>query len=191
VPLSFWADTLATATYLLNRRPCRRHGNHTPYELLFGATPSYDHLRVFGCRCYPKTAATAPHKLAPRSVTCIFLGYPVEQRGYRCYDPSTHRIITSRHVYFDEHVFPFAQGPSSTSTARAMTSPMLQELLPAYTPRRARTTRPAAPRKQKGPAHDSAQAERRRVPRLRRQTRKLLLHSTRPPPMRLQRKQLR
>jgi histone deacetylase 1/2 len=29
VPLSFWPDALAMATYLLNRRPCRRRNNHT------------------------------------------------------------------------------------------------------------------------------------------------------------------
>ena len=30
-------------------------------------------------------------------------------KGYRCYDPVSHRVITSRHVYFDVCHFPFAQ----------------------------------------------------------------------------------
>jgi histone deacetylase 1/2 len=141
VPLSFWPDALATTTYLLKRRPCHRCANYTPYELLYGVAPSYDHLRVFGYRCYPNTAATTPHKLAPRSVACIFLGYPVEQKGYRCYDPTTHRIITSRHVYFDEHVFPFAQVQSSPSTSRVSAPSQLQDLLPDITAHPARTTR--------------------------------------------------
>jgi hypothetical protein len=65
---------LATATYLFNHWPCRARQHRTPYDLLFGVAPEYDHLQVFGCLCYPKVAATAPHKLAPRSVACIFLG---------------------------------------------------------------------------------------------------------------------
>jgi len=106
-PLAFWAKALATATYLINRRPCRATASATPHSLLFGVPPSYDELRVFGCRCYPNMLATSAHKLAPRSATCVFIGYPADHRGYRCYDITTGRIITSRHVVFDEAVFPF------------------------------------------------------------------------------------
>ena len=109
-PLMFWPDALAASTYLLNRRPCRPRAHATPYELLFGAPPEYAHLRIFGCLCYPNTAATVPHKLTPRSARCIFLGYPLDQRGYKCYNPMTKRVIISRHVYFDETCFPFCAG---------------------------------------------------------------------------------
>ena len=58
-----------------------------------------------------------PHKLAPRSSACIFLGYSPHHKGYRCMDLTTHRIIISRHVIFDESTFPFAssQQPSAAS----------------------------------------------------------------------------
>lgn len=48
----FWAEALATATYLLNRRPCKPLNLVSPYERLFGVPPDYSHLRVFGCLCY-------------------------------------------------------------------------------------------------------------------------------------------
>jgi hypothetical protein len=35
---------LNTATFLLNRRPCRATGSITPHHLLFGAPPRYDTL---------------------------------------------------------------------------------------------------------------------------------------------------
>lgn len=70
-PLSFWAEALQTATYLLNRRPCRATGTTTPHHLLLGTSPSYDNLKVFGCLCYPNTAATSTHKLSPRSLVCV------------------------------------------------------------------------------------------------------------------------
>jgi hypothetical protein len=74
----------------------------------YGTAPSYDHLRVFDCACYRNTSATAPHKLSPRSTRCLFLGYSPDHKGYRCLDLNSHRIIISRHVVFDEDVFPLA-----------------------------------------------------------------------------------
>lgn len=34
------------------------------------------------------------------STLCVFLGYPSNQRGYKCYDLSSQKIIISRHVIF-------------------------------------------------------------------------------------------
>ena len=106
MPPQWWAEALATSTYLLNRRPCKPQVLTTPSELLDGQAPDYRILRVFGCLCYPNLTATAPHKLAPRSIPCVFLGYPDGRKGYRCYDPVSRRIIFSRHVTFVEQVFP-------------------------------------------------------------------------------------
>ena len=68
MPPTFWPDALQTASYLLNHRPCTPRSHATPYFLLFGQEPDYEHLSVFGCRCFPNTTATAPNKLAPRSL---------------------------------------------------------------------------------------------------------------------------
>jgi hypothetical protein len=80
-----------------------------PHQALFGAPPAYDHLRVFGCRCYPNLSATATHKLAPRSILCVFFGYSAHHKGYRYLDLSSHKVIISRHVTFDENVFLFSE----------------------------------------------------------------------------------
>ncbi|KAK1604353.1 hypothetical protein QYE76_028026 [Lolium multiflorum] len=83
MPPRFWPDALATATLLVNIRPCRVCWSYTPHHLLYGAPPAYDDLRIFGCRCYPNTAAIPAHKLAPRSLPRVFLGYPANTKGYR------------------------------------------------------------------------------------------------------------
>uniref|UniRef100_A0A2N9FKE7 Reverse transcriptase Ty1/copia-type domain-containing protein n=1 Tax=Fagus sylvatica TaxID=28930 RepID=A0A2N9FKE7_FAGSY len=38
-----------------------------------------------------------------RSQLCCFLGYGLEEKGYRCYDPVAKRLRVSRHVVFWEH----------------------------------------------------------------------------------------
>jgi len=108
MPSSYWADALATATHLINRLPTKTLHMSTPFFALHGTLPSYHDLRTFGCSCYPNLTATAPHKLAPRSTLCVFLGYPPDHKGYRCLDLNTNRVIISRHVVFDETTFPFS-----------------------------------------------------------------------------------
>jgi hypothetical protein len=124
LPPRFWAESLHTATYLLNRLPSTASPAATPHHALFGTPPRYDHLRVFGCACYPNTSATASHKLAPRSTRCVFLGYSPDHKGYRCLDLTSHRVLISRHVVFDESDFPY----STSSTPSP--DPELETLFP-------------------------------------------------------------
>jgi hypothetical protein len=114
LPGRYWAEGLHTATYLLNRLPTKMIQAACPHMALFVSPPSYEHLRVFGCACYPNTSATTPHKLSPRSTRCVFLGYSSDHKGYRCLDLSTNRLIISRHVVFDEGSFPLAASPHLT-----------------------------------------------------------------------------
>lgn len=46
------------------------------------------------------------NKLAPRSTPCIFLGYPSNHHGYRCFNHVTCQIIISHHITFDKHSLP-------------------------------------------------------------------------------------
>jgi transposase InsO family protein len=94
MPASYWAEALAAACYLLNRRPSSSIHSQIPYTCLFGTPPSYDHLRVFGCLCYPNLQATSAHKLAPRSAAYVFLGYPLTHKG------SLSRLVHQTHHHF-------------------------------------------------------------------------------------------
>jgi hypothetical protein len=114
LPECYWAKGLHTAAYLLNRLPTKAIQVACPHIVLFGSAPSYEHLRVFGCACYPNTAAIAPHKLAPPCTRYVFLGYSFDHKGYCYLDLSTNRMIVSRHMVFDEDRFPLAASPNPT-----------------------------------------------------------------------------
>ena len=104
------------ATYLINILPTKVLGYTSPTQILYQKHPSFSSLRIFGCLCYPLFPSTKIHKLQPRSTPCVFLGYPSNHRGYKCYDLSSQKIIISRHVHFDETQFPFAKLCSPKST---------------------------------------------------------------------------
>lgn len=109
MPQIFWPFALATACYLINRLPTPTLQNESPYFRLFGHHPNYSKLRDFGCLCYPWLRPYTSHKLEPRSIACIFVGYPPTQSAYYCLDPTTNKNFTSRHVKFIDDKFPYCQ----------------------------------------------------------------------------------
>ncbi|KAK9137599.1 hypothetical protein Sjap_008193 [Stephania japonica] len=115
LPPSFWHHALQMATYLHNILPSKLLGNISPLQILYQRVPTYSHLRVFGCLCYPLLPSTTITKLQARSTPCVFLGFPPNHRGYKCYDLSSCQIIICRHVRFDENVFPFASLHTTSS----------------------------------------------------------------------------
>ncbi|GJU79735.1 ribonuclease H-like domain-containing protein [Tanacetum coccineum] len=124
MPPSYWVEALNMAAHLLNILPSTAINNEIPFIKLYNQTPTYEHLRVFGCLCYPHVDVS--HKLEPRSTPCIFLGYPANHRGYRCLDLASNKIIISRHVRFDEDIFPFGNVTSSNKPTYDFLLPPIQ-----------------------------------------------------------------
>jgi hypothetical protein len=120
LPSVYWVEALHTATYIINLQPTKTIDFRTPFSALHGTQPSYTHLRVFGCACYPNLSSTIPNKLAPRSTLCVFLGYFTNHKGYRCLELHSNRILLSRHVIFDESFFPFAEMSTSPMPSQSL-----------------------------------------------------------------------
>jgi histone deacetylase 1/2 len=98
VPLKYWDEAFSTASYLINRLPSPVIDNSTPLTRLFGHTPNYSFLKVFGCTCWPHLHAYNARKLQFCSRRCVFIGYSMIHKGYKCLDLSTGRLYISRDV---------------------------------------------------------------------------------------------
>ncbi|GKE38736.1 retrotransposon protein, putative, ty1-copia subclass, partial [Tanacetum coccineum] len=75
VVMSFWDYALKTAACILNLVPTKKV-EKTPFE---------------------------PDKLKPRSIKCIFIGYPKEIMGYSFYYPPENKVLVARNAEFLEN----------------------------------------------------------------------------------------
>ncbi|KAL0424085.1 UNVERIFIED_CONTAM: Retrovirus-related Pol polyprotein from transposon TNT 1-94 [Sesamum radiatum] len=57
---------------------------------------------VFGCVAHVLIPSQKRSKLDENSVKCIFVGYSLETKGYRFYNPKAKKLLISRDVVFDE-----------------------------------------------------------------------------------------
>jgi hypothetical protein len=155
VPLRFWDDAFQTACYLINRLPTPILQNQSPFTKLFTISPDYSLLKIFGSACWPNLRPYNSNKLQPRSLQCVFLGYSLRHRGYKCFHVSTNRLYISRDVIFQENSFPFslpATSPTQESPASILGPyPGLLQPMPAWArvnsstpPTRSATTNPAS-----------------------------------------------
>jgi hypothetical protein len=85
------------------------------------------HLHSFGCLCFPWLKPYTNHKLNPKSIPCIFIGYSPSQYAYRCLDPKTNKIYTSRHVVFHDNHFPYPTIKPNTPSANLPTNTILTQ----------------------------------------------------------------
>uniref|UniRef100_A0A2N9J0Y8 Integrase catalytic domain-containing protein n=1 Tax=Fagus sylvatica TaxID=28930 RepID=A0A2N9J0Y8_FAGSY len=117
LPMSYWSYAISTAAHLINKLPTPNLGNQSPWETLYHVSPDLTHLKTFGCECFPLLTPYTSHKLFPKTTPCVFIGYPLNTKGYYCLDPTTNRIYTSRHVLFNETVFPSLKHSNTNSAA--------------------------------------------------------------------------
>lgn len=123
LPQNYWVESFLTAIFLINRLPTPLLNQCSPYYMLFKQQPDYSILKSFGCLCFPLLRPYVSHKLMFRSKRCIFLGYGSSYKGYRCLDPLTNKVFITRHVVFDEKIFPAkVEAPSALSAPASSTS---------------------------------------------------------------------
>ena len=108
----FWGEAFSYVVFSINILPTAVLHNLSPYEKLFPRKPDYAFLKIFGCGCYPLLRPYNKHKFDFRSSLCLFLGYDSHRKGYLCLTESG-KFIVSRHVLFNEFIFPYSMPKNS------------------------------------------------------------------------------
>ncbi|GKC66872.1 retrovirus-related pol polyprotein from transposon TNT 1-94 [Tanacetum coccineum] len=100
LPKSFWGYALESAARIINMVPTKKV-ERTPYETWHGKAPMLSNLRIWGCEALVK--CDTPDKLDPRSIKCIFVGYPKETMGYYFYYLLENKIFVAQNAEFFEN----------------------------------------------------------------------------------------
>lgn len=109
IPLTYWVEAFQTAVNLINRLPTSILQDSSPMYTLYKAEPKYNELHLFGCACYPCLRPYNTHKFQFHSQKYVYLGSASNHKGSKCLS-SSGKIYISRHVVFDDTLFPFAAG---------------------------------------------------------------------------------
>ncbi|GKC10066.1 putative ribonuclease H-like domain-containing protein [Tanacetum coccineum] len=102
LPLSFWAEAVATACYTQNRSIIISTQGKTAYHIINDRKPSIKHLHIFGCTCYITRDGENLDKMKEKGDPCVMVGYSTQSKGYRVYNKRTRLIVESIHIRFDE-----------------------------------------------------------------------------------------
>ncbi|GJX37978.1 retrovirus-related pol polyprotein from transposon TNT 1-94 [Tanacetum coccineum] len=102
LPLSFWAEAVATACYTQNRSIIISTHGKTAYHIINDRKPSIKHLHIFGCICYITRDGENLDKMKEKGDPCVMVGYSTQSKGYHVYNKRTRLIAESIHIKFDE-----------------------------------------------------------------------------------------
>ncbi|KAL0561350.1 hypothetical protein IC582_001775 [Cucumis melo] len=103
-----WGDAILIVANLINRMPfCILH-LQTPLDFLKKSYPSTCLVsevpfRVFGCTAYVHNFGPNHTKFTPRAQACVFVEYPLHQRGYKCFHPPSRKYFIAMDITFCEN----------------------------------------------------------------------------------------
>ncbi|RVW66051.1 Retrovirus-related Pol polyprotein from transposon TNT 1-94 [Vitis vinifera] len=103
-PISYWGEAITFGAYLINRVPSSSINFQTPLQALTNVVvaPTVPNLppRVFGCVAFVHLHKHQRTKLTSHALQCVFVGYALHKKGYRCYHPPI-PSSNSTNVYYN------------------------------------------------------------------------------------------
>ena len=99
-------EAINTASYIRNRGPVRTL-NKTSEELWSGTTPTKKHLKAYGAKAYVSLEHHKRQgKMGSTKWEGMIVGYPVDNVGYRVWDPVRGAVFNTGVPDVDEAVEP-------------------------------------------------------------------------------------
>ena len=102
LPKVFWAKTVNTASFIINRSPSSSIDFKIPKEVWSSRPVDYSSRKIFGCPTYVHVQSGECSTLDSKSRKCIFLGFENGVKGYKLWDLISKKTVTSKDVIFDE-----------------------------------------------------------------------------------------
>ncbi|CAI7853711.1 unnamed protein product [Closterium sp. NIES-53] len=99
-PHFLWPFAIQYAAHQINLQPRVSLPKTTPTLRWTGKVGDASVFRVWGSRAFVHDASA--DKLSSRAVPCVFLGFPPDAPGWQFYHPTSHRVLSSQDVTFDE-----------------------------------------------------------------------------------------
>jgi hypothetical protein len=96
---------------MLNHLPCKAINVSCPYVTLYGVAPSYEHLRMFSCVCYPKLSTQAIHKLPPGPLVVSFSDSPLITKVIDVSISPPTTLLSPNMLFLMRQIFPFLSCP--------------------------------------------------------------------------------
>ncbi|CAI7763186.1 unnamed protein product, partial [Closterium sp. NIES-53] len=98
----------------LNLWPCVSFPETSPTLRWTGEVGDACVFRVWGSCAFVRD--TSADKLFDRAILCVFLGFPADAPGWQFYHPTSHHVLPSQDITFDESVpfyclFPYRSAP--------------------------------------------------------------------------------
>ncbi|GJZ59992.1 retrovirus-related pol polyprotein from transposon TNT 1-94 [Tanacetum coccineum] len=91
LPLSFWAEAVATACYTQNRSIIISTHGKTAYHIINDRKPSIKHLHIFGCICYITRDGVKFDKMKEKGDPCVMVGI-LSVEGISCFQQEEHTL---------------------------------------------------------------------------------------------------
>jgi hypothetical protein len=108
---------LLTSCHALNRVPMKSKEK----TRWIGIKPLLSYLRTWGCLAKVNVPINKKRKLGPKTVDCVFLGYPHYSTAYRfLHDVHIDTFLESRDVTFFENIFSMKNSMASLFTCKCV-----------------------------------------------------------------------
>ncbi|CAI7926834.1 unnamed protein product, partial [Closterium sp. NIES-53] len=101
-PHFLWPFAVQYAAHQINLQPHVTLPETTPTLQWMGKVGDASAFRVWGSRAFVRD--TTSDKLSSRAVPCVFLGFPPDAPRWQFYHPTSHRVLSSQDITFDESV---------------------------------------------------------------------------------------
>ncbi|CAI7791232.1 unnamed protein product [Closterium sp. NIES-54] len=113
-PHFLWPFAVRYAAHQLNLWPRVSLPETSPTLRWTGKVSDVSVFRVWGSRAFVRD--TSADKLSARAIPCVFLGFVPDAPGWQFFHPTSHRVLPSQDVTFDESVpfyrlFPYRSAP--------------------------------------------------------------------------------